>query len=231
MSCLGDVGGFALGSFAEQAEKKALITKLSRGKSDVQKKVIKYFMGEGGCLGAGSLKDADFDAMLNAKLSSIDFKQRALTKIGLDLSQVSEIEPVRLNGYVFNSDVELPYRYGKDNAWRSSTYHVTWLFFSDEQLYAYKYVFRMDSDSVIENIQEYFYKDITAISTTREVEEKIFAKAAGCIGKVNYIRENVEWDAFHIYVPNGDFYCTAKSTDYTRNAIQGMKAKIREKKA
>jgi len=231
MGCLGDATGFALGAAAEQAQKKALITKLSRGKSPEQAKVIKYFFGEGGCLGAGSLKDADFDAMLNAKLSSIDFKQRALDKIGLDISQVSEIEPVRLNGFVFDSGDDLPYRYGKDRIWRSAIYHVTWLFFSDEQLYAYKYKFRMDSDSVIENVQEYFYKDITAISTTREVEERIFAKSAGCIGKTTYERENVEWDAFHIYVPNGDFYCTAKSTDYTKNAIQGMKAKIREKKA
>ena len=58
--------------------------------------MIKYFYGEGGCLSflSPGLKDEDYDAMVQAKAKSMDFRQKALNKIGLDESQVSEIEPV-----------------------------------------------------------------------------------------------------------------------------------------
>lgn len=68
-----------------------------KGRNSEQKQVIKYFYGDGGCL-SSTMKDDEYDAMVQAKVKSMDFRQKALNKIGLDESQVSEIEPVHFEG-------------------------------------------------------------------------------------------------------------------------------------
>ena len=111
-----------------------------KGRTPEQKKVIKYFYGEGGCLSfiSPGLKDEDYDAMVMARVKSMDFRQKALNKIGLEESQVSEIEPVHFEGYMFDEKKTLA-KWGKDKVWRSSAYQVSWLFFSSAQIYVYQY--------------------------------------------------------------------------------------------
>ena len=83
-----------------------------KGRNENQKKVIRYFCNDDGCF-SKRMKDEEYDAMVRNVLNSMDFKQKALNKIGLDESEVNEIEPVHFEGWVFGKKAYA--RLGKDN--------------------------------------------------------------------------------------------------------------------
>ena len=64
------------------------------GRTDEQKAVIRYFCNESACLSKKPISDDEYDRLVAAHLSEIDFKQKALNKIGLDEDQVKEIEDI-----------------------------------------------------------------------------------------------------------------------------------------
>ncbi len=204
------------------------IKRLCKGRTPEQQRVIKYFLGAGGCL-SSSLSDEEYDALVMAKASSMNFKQKALNKIGLDESQVNEIEPVHFEGYLFDSKKTYA-KSGKDHKWRSSAYQISWIFFSATEVYVYQYTFNMDEEGKKEATEEYFYKDITNFSTSSDTVEKEILDKINCKGEASYIRKNVDSNRFALVVPGDKFYCSMEQTDYTERAIQGMKAKLREKK-
>lgn len=204
------------------------IKRLCKGRTEEQKKVIKYFLGGGGCL-ASTMKDEEYDALVQAKAKSMNFKQKALDKIGLDESQVNEIEPVHFEGYYFDEKKTYA-KWGKDRIWRSSAYQISWLFFSSTQVYVYQYTFNMDEDGKKESTEEYFYRDITNFSTSSDTVEKEVLDKINCNGEATYARKNVDSNRFALVVPGDKFYCSMEQSDYTESAIQGMKAKLREKK-
>lgn len=68
-----------------------------QGKNEQQKQVIKYLYG--GCMTFGKMTDADYDSMVASVRDSLNLKQKALNKIGLDEDQLREIEPVFFEGY------------------------------------------------------------------------------------------------------------------------------------
>lgn len=223
------LGSYAAGAAIDAAAKHEEMKRALQGRTPDQQKVIKYFFGAGGCLNKG-LTDEEYDAMLRAKLNSMDIRAKALNKIGLDESQVNEIEPVHFEGYLFD-DKKAYALMGKDRLWRSSAYQVTWLFFSDSQVYVYQYTFHMDEDGKKESTEEYFYKDITNFSTSSESVEKEVVDKVSCTGKTTYSRRSVDTDRFALVVPGDKFLCSMEKTEYTERAIQGMKAKLREKKS
>jgi len=199
-----------------------------KGRNAEQQKVIKYFYGVGGCLSKG-LKDEEYEAMVMQRVKSTDWKQKALKKIGLDESQVNEIEPVHFQDYVINEKSRYVRR-GKDRKWRSSAYQISYILFSSSQIYVYQYTFNMDSDEKKERTEEYFYKDITNFSTTTDTVEKEVLEKTSCKGEPSYKRTQVETSDFAIIVPGDKFYCAMEANDYSERAVQGMKAKLREKK-
>ena len=202
----------------------AYVRQRIKGRNEDQKKVIRYFCNDDGCF-SKRMKDEEYDAMVQAVLGSMDFRQKALNQIGLDESEVSEIEPVHFEGWVFGKNSYA--RLGKDNLYRSSAYQVSWLFFSSTQVYLYQYTFNMDEDGKKEATEEYFYKDITNFSTSSDtVETPIYDPKEE---KDKLI--NVDSNRFALTVPGDKFYCSMEQNDYTERAIQGMKAKLREKKA
>ncbi len=204
------------------------IKRLCKGRTDEQQKTIKYFLGTGGCL-SKSISDEEYEAAVQAKAKSIDFKQKGLNKIGLDESQVNEIEPVHFEGYYFDENKTYA-KCGKDRKWRSSAYQVSWIFFSNTQVYVYQYTFNMNEDGKKESTEEYFYKDITNFSTSSDTVEQEVLDKVNCKGEATYSRKNVDSNVFSLVVPGDKFRCSMEQTDYTESAIQGMKAKLREKK-
>ena len=218
------VGGMMLDAAAKQAEMKRLL----KGRTPEQQKVIKYFFGSGGCLSPG-LTDEEYESMVMAKAKGMDFKKKAIAKIGLDESQVKEVNPVHFEDYWFD-DKKAYARRGKDGMWRSSAYQITWLFFSANQMYVYQYTFHLDEDGKKEATEEYFYKDVTNFSTSADTVEKETVSKVSCNGTPTYVRSNVDTNFFAIIVPGDKFKCAMKQSDYTEKAIQGMKAKLREKK-
>jgi len=195
-----------------------------KNRSEEQKKVIRYFMRDG-CLAFGLLKDEEYDALVAKKIKSMDFKQKALNKIGLDESELQEIEPVSFEGYWFDEKKTFS-KYGKDKKWRSSAYQISWLFFSSTQVYLYQYTFNLDEDGKMEKTEEYFYKDITNFQTVSDTIETPTWDPK----KDKSILVNINKNRFAVTVPGDKFLCSMEQNEYTERAIQAMKAKLREKK-
>jgi hypothetical protein len=222
------IGSAIAGAALDANSKRKEMDRLLKGRTPDQQKVIKYFFGSGGCLSKG-MKDEEYESMVMARAKSMDFKKKALDKIGLDESQVNEVAPVHFEGYLFD-DKKAYARRGEDGLWRSSAYQITWLFFSSTQVYVYQYTFNMDEDGKKESTEEYFYKDITNFSTSSDIVEKETVAKVNCKGEASYVRTNVDTNRFALVVPGDKFYCAMQQSDYSEKAIQGMKAKLREKK-
>lgn len=218
----------AAGAAIDAAAKKAELKRRLKGRTPDQQKVIKYFFQDGGCL-SKKMTDAEYDELVKRKLNSVDLKKRALDKIGLDESELNEIEPVTFSGPIFN-DKDAYALYGKDGVWRSSKFEVSWVFFSDDMVFLYQYIMNMDEDGKKERTEQYFYKDITNFSSSNDTVEKEVPLKTSCTGKTSYGRKNVEYDVFSIIVPGDKLTCSMRSTEYTEKAIKGMRAKLMEKK-
>lgn len=200
------------------------VNKRCKGKSEQQKQVIKYLYG--GCMTFGKMTDANYDSMVASVRDGLNLKQKALNKIGLDEDQLKEIEPVFFEGYARNNLF-----IGKqDGKLRSTWYETAWLFFSDSQVYMYKYSWDMESDGKRETSEEYFYTDITNFNTASETVEAFNIKT-GCNGKENS-REKVnrDYSSFSLVVPGDKFYCSTSNAPNAESSVSAMKQKLREKK-
>ncbi len=195
-----------------------LLEQVLRGKSEAQIKVIKYFVAEEGCM-SKNISDDEYFSMVMRKKDNMDFRAKALSKIGLDEDEVSEIAPVMFEGFVFEN------AYAKQRAngqWVSSSYQVAWLFFSSTQVYIYRHTFNMDEDKKSESTDEFFYRDVTSFSTSSETET-----AHGLGGK----KIEVESNKFYMVVPGDKLYVSMNGVSDSESIIQGLKHKLREKKS
>ena len=199
------------------------INSLCKGKTEDQKKVIKYRYG--GLFVFGKMTDAQYDQHVQEVMQKLNVRQKALNKIGLDEDQLREIEPVCLEGYS-SRDAFV----GKDDLLRSTIYEVAWLFFSDTQVYMYRTTIDMTSDNKKENTEEYFYKDITNFSTSSETIEAFKVKN-GCFGgKRSEEKVNREFSDFGLIVPGDKFRCSTSNSKNIDQSVSAMKQKLREKK-
>ncbi len=195
-----------------------------KGRSEDQQAVIRYFCNKPGFLWKKPISDQEYDEMVSKILNKNDYRQKALYKIGLDETQVSEIEPVHFEGFQFDKNSFS--KKGEDKKWRSSKYQITWLFFSATQVFLYQNTFNLDEDGKKENTEEYFYKDITNFSTSTDtVETPEYDER-----ERKTILVNVDANRFALTVPGDKFYCSMEQNEYTEAAIQGMKAMLRDKK-
>jgi len=196
------------------------VRKLCEGKTGDQKKVINYFLREG-CL-TGKISDDEYIKMVHAKRDSMNFRQKAIDKVGLDEDEIKEIPPAEFKGFVYNN------AFAKKTAngdWVSSSYQVSWIFFSSTQIYLYFYTFNMDDDNKFEVTQEFFYKDITSFTTTSETETAKEYKNKD-VSKDLQVTTN----KFAVVVPGDKLYMSMGDAGDSENTIQAMKQKLREKK-
>lgn len=212
---------------------------LKKGKSADQCKCIDFFLAidvkeKKGCLQPHSWTIDDYCAHVQQIIDNLNLKQRAIEKIGLDESQISEIPPIYLASFVRGNDlyVKTSEDYSK---YVTNKYSVTWIFFSATQLYTYTYIFDTTSDNSREYTRDFFYGDITCIRTEHEVEEVIYSsmgKGCGCLKKPEekLIHNNRHWDTLQITVPNDEYSFCCRTTPTLEQSIQAAKAMIREKK-
>ena len=183
-----------------------------------------YFFPEKGCLGPKEMTDAEYDNLLKTRIQKLNIKQKALNKLGIDESEVNEIEPVVFEGFNYSGNYML-------KGIRSSKYEITWLFFSDKEMYMYNYIFDMISSSISERTEEYFYKDITNFSSmTESIEYQYLGKGSGCGNSTKWEKGSLDSSKFSIIVPGDKFSCSMLNTPDFERKIQGMKQKLREKK-
>ena len=164
------------------------------------------------------MSDDEYSAMVIKKRDSLNLRQKALNKIGLDEDEVSEIPPAVFEGYVFKNAFAKKRANGN---WVSSAYQVAWLFFSSTQIYIYRYTFNMDEDKKSESTDEFFYKDVTSFSTSSETE------TAHGLGDAKF---EVETNKFKMVVPGDKIFVSMDGVSNSEDIIQAMKQKLREKK-
>lgn len=212
--------------------------------NDQEKLIYDYFVdnGEqpkGGCFHKetnSTLTDEQYDQRVTEKLNQYASKSKALQRIGMDESQVNEIEPIRLFGFERRSaavgDVYLS-KVCNDGRWRSSVCSITWLFFSNDQIIMYSGRFDMLSDSKTELTDEYFYKDITNFTTVTETEQTVLysGEKSGCLKKTAApTKKLTDYDTFMLVVPGDKFRCSVSGIANAKQVIDGVKQKLREKK-
>lgn len=198
----------------------------------VDKKVEEYFLGEAksGCFGKKGISDDVYENKVLSKINEVASKEVALVRLGLDETQVQEIEPMCFRG--FEEEDGCYSRYGLDGKFRTSQYSVTWLFFGSEELYIFSVFLDLLHDSVRYSTQEYFYKEITSFYTSSNnfIYESTKTKK-GCISFKSFTEQNkVVLNKFYLKVPGDDFYCSVSGVADADRIIQGLKQKIREKK-
>jgi hypothetical protein len=209
---------------------------LLKDRTPEQQSVIKYFRKPEGCF-SKNISDGDYDKLVQDKLAGLNLKQKALDKIGVDESQVKEVEPAEFKNWYFGekggkSDKNIWVKRGKDGKFRTTAFQVSWLFFSDKQVYAYQYTLHMNEDSKKERTEEYFYRDITNFTTVSESEQKEYRRIGkGClVKKLEVEHQNVDYERFAISVGGERFLCEMINDDDATSRVQAMKAKLREKK-
>lgn len=197
-----------------------------KNRTSEQKMALRYFLNDG-CL-QKKPSDQEYDNLVRSMVAEkkLTDPQTALDKLGVDESEVTEVKPLFLEGYVFG-DKNTYAKIGKDNEWRSSKYQVSWIFCSATHVYLYQYTFNTDEDGKKIATEEYFYKDITNFSASSDtVETPYWDKKAKKV-----VLKNVDSTRFRITVPGDSMYCMMNQTEENEAAVRGLKAKLREKKS
>ncbi len=165
------------------------------------------------------MTDEEYKRRVAEKIVAMRIADRALTKLGLDEEQVREIEPI-----VFSDKVVLPTSLRVYNPISkevySSTHEVTYVYFTDNQLFVYKTQFDMCCNVAQEWTSEYFYSDVCDVSS--HVSQNVIAIGTS---KIDYSRlyfEIIATNSSIRFELNGDNSCLA--------SFMAMKQKIREKK-
>ena len=166
------------------------------------------------------LTDEEYEKLVDAKIEEMDIAQLGLDKLGLDPDQVKEINPIVIRDKVINDD-SLTVRNKKDNTIHSSTQHVTYLYFTDEQLFVYKIQFDMCCNMQYEWASEFFYKDICDIST----------HTSRNVLQIDDFKFEYSTVTFNIIASNSKIGFVLDGNNENIGSIQAMKHKIREKKA
>ena len=214
----------------------ALLRAQKFGKTKEQKKVIDFFASGGvsGCL-SNAMDLEDYLELVEKKVNAIDFKAKAMEKIGIDVAQISEIAPICLTNFHFDSECySVIGRIDDDDETVyavSNKYSVAWLFFSDTQMYVYTYIFDTISNNVWEFCREFFYTDITCFRTIHRLVERIQTSTKGCTGCLpKPIHSDYDVDTLCITVPGEDYAISIKDSEESFNSIYAARAFIREKK-
>ena len=222
---------------------------LKRAKSPEQCKCIDFFLGTEvpekkkglGCLkGNSTWTIDDYIAHVDSEVAKLNLKQRAIEKIGLDESQISEIPPIVLSSFV-RSGEGIYWKTNEDwSKYVTNKFSVTWIFFSATQIYTHTYELDTMTDNSFETTRDFFYSDITCIRTAHEVEEHVYeVKEKGCLAMIKsffnkseakYARYHKHWDTLQITVPNDSYSFCCRTTSTLEQSIQAAKAMIREKK-
>ena len=231
---------------------KLMLKMLKRGKSVDQCKAIDYLYApdealskgcggkkkKGGCFGSSAWDMDDYINHVDMIVNRLDLKNRALQMIGLDESEISEIPPIVLYSFQYKGDgVVIKSEESEiENIYRnvSNKYNVTWIFFSRTQIYAYTYYLNTISDNAFEKVENFFYKDITCIRTSHEVEECIIERKEGCgcfkKKESQYYHANQEYDALTVVVPDASYSFNCFASESVKESIRRATDLIRQKK-
>jgi hypothetical protein len=163
------------------------------------------------------VSDAEIDAVCKRHLQ--DLKEKALRKLGIDEEQVQEADPIKFDGYYFNSVAGSVdgFKQGYDREFRTPNYNAVIFLFSSEQVYCYQYRFSLLDNKIEETTDEYFYSDIVSVSTKSESK--------------NFGRTTITYEQFSLTTSGGtSIGASLSDTGAAERSINGMKTLLRTKK-
>ncbi len=219
----------------EKVKEKVLLERFKKGKTREQREIINFLYTDSNGCGCGNIVTSkmtieEYEQIVAKKLYNLDLRQRAIEKIGLDESEIEEIEPIPLSGYVFeNKNDIILVKAVKDRA-VSSRFSVTWIFFSKTQMYTYTYTFETISDNVWETTRDYFYQDVTCMTMVQRVVEKIDVIKSGCLSTESVIKNNFLVDTLEIVVPGASYSFSMRNNEDLERSLRAAKAMLRERK-
>ena len=138
------------------------IVKEYKDRPQEQRNVAYYLVGMN-----SNLDDDKYLAHVKSKISEKNVREMALRACGLDQSQISEITPVKFEGFSFEDSVL--FKPLKDGSWISNRYQVTFIFFTDETLRLYEATFDLTSDDEpVENTKVIALSRIDSLGSSNE---------------------------------------------------------------
>jgi len=160
--------------------------------------------------------DNEIDQVCAGQLQRI--AAMALRKLGIELDEVTEHEPISFYGYYFAPLVSpIVCRRGNDGRFRSSNYNVAMLFFSESQVFCCHHRFSLIADEQQTQTDEFFYSDIVSVSTASETAA--------------YGNQSIRYDAFRLSTSGAtSVYAALLDIDHAERAIHSMKSLLRKKK-
>lgn len=109
--------------------------------------------------------DAQYDELIaTIKVNTLE---NALEKLGINQEQLIDIEPITRSGYGRDNCKS---RTGLDGRVRTNKYLVTYLIFSQKQVYYYSCVTITTFNSVVDNTHTCMYKDIVSVITDTDAD-------------------------------------------------------------
>lgn len=210
-------------------EQQKIVQALLEGKNTEQQAIIKYFLGDPSCCGCGAcfnklMTDEEYAEKVAEKirLHKLDTPDYPADKLGFNMDE-QESPPIRFAGYKFEDALVKKTEHG---SYVSSNVEVSWMFFSSTQVMFYTCLFVMIDSRVRENTLEFFYKDITAISTTdKTVKAKYVFESSKIVAN-----SEVGTTEVRIVVPGDSLYLAMGKDEDNDNKIQTIKRILREKK-
>lgn len=161
----------------------------------------------------GKVSDEEYDASVISQLDNM--KQRALDKLGIDEDEVTEIAPISISGYNYNSFNNA--KKGKDSRWRTDRYKYAMLFFSANEVHCYTYNYRTTADEKTEATDVYFYKDIVSVSTASET--------------VKIYGQDYNYETFKLTTAGGTaLTISVRDMDNVQRSVNAMRQLLRQKK-
>ena len=202
-----------------------------------KKKTVKVKTKGGGCFPKKPefISDADYDAIVQKMVNSLNPEARGLDMLVLDKSQVEKTVCIANYKYKvpesykeYDPDDIWSWKIGEDGKFRSSVFEVNYLFFTRDEVALYKLTLSSDWAKHDEQTYEYHYKDISAFSTNI-YQKDVFVERNGELVKEYQTVQN----EFTITVPGDSFSASLgnKMTPEEKDAILAMKSLLREKKA
>lgn len=174
----------------------------------------------------------DFNYVLEMKIKKTCSLERALDKLGITESSLTIAEPVLLKGYDYDRAMTYVNEYGGESTcirevyftdsskWVSDAYQIAYVVFTERQLFLYTCSFSSITDNVRETTREFFYKDVTSVSTNPITFE--FRKGGKDVV--------FETEAFCVVVPGAQIKAAINGTKNSEEVVNGMKALLRKKK-
>lgn len=165
----------------------------------------------------------DIDDDLFNFLAKQDLKSRALDRLGIDESEVMEIEPVYFDGYHFEGSSVV--RDKKDNKARASMGRAVYFFFTKNEVYCYTYTVSLIDNNISEDTDTYFYSDIVSVATTTATGT-ISNPAKPTMAPINY-----QYDCFKLTTTGGtSMQAGLRDKAGAERSINGMRNLIKAKK-